>query len=157
MPKVRKSNRIKSKQTSVNKESTDLKTPFPGKPNIISKEKVEANSEPEICFACKQKHPPIRRYNVVECACITAEDCVRLAFYDISYTCAVCCLKGSPWIVENHRLPGIYSAGIECVQERKAEELEIKETVKQKGVRRQWKQKSGKRKRDGEYYCRRQY
>ena len=109
---------------------------------------MEAYSEPEIYFACKQKHSPIRRNNVVEwtqcdncdqwchaeCACITAEDCVRLAFYDISYTCAICCLKGSPWVVENYRLPGVNSAGIECVQERKAEELEIKEMVKQKGV-----------------------
>ena len=37
-----------------------------------------------------------------ECACITAEDCVRLTFYDISFTCAICCLKGSPWVLKNH-------------------------------------------------------
>ena len=37
-----------------------------------------------------------------ECTCITADDCVRLPFYDISVTCAICCLKGSPWVLKNH-------------------------------------------------------
>ena len=36
--------------------------------------------------------------------------------------------------MENHRLPSVTSAGIECDRESKAEELEIKETVKHKGV-----------------------
>ena len=35
---------------------------------------------------------------------MTAKDIIKLTFYDISFTCALCVLKGSPWIVENHNL-----------------------------------------------------
>jgi len=34
--------------------------------------------------------------------CVTAEECVKFDKYDISYTCALCELNGSPWITDNH-------------------------------------------------------
>ena len=39
-----------------------------------------------------------------ECARMTAEDIIKLTCYEFLFTCALCVLKGSPWIVENHNL-----------------------------------------------------
>ena len=83
-----------------------------------SKKNNKKTKASELCVACKQENPPIRRYSAVEwaqcghcdkwwhaeCACITAEDCVRFSFYDISYTCALCVLKASPWVAINHNI-----------------------------------------------------
>ena len=66
-----------------------------------------------------------------ECACITAEDCVRLAFYDISFTCALCCLKGSPWVLENHSTPEVNSTAFDGGQKNKTESVESVKKVTQ--------------------------
>ena len=35
------------------------------------------------------------------------EDIFKLDLYDITYTCVLCVLKGSPWITENCTLPNL--------------------------------------------------
>ena len=114
MPSVRRSNRIQTKKTSA-KNNPSANFIISPKKEVSENKKSKAS---ELCVACKQENPPIRRYNVVEwaqcdhcdkwwhaeCACITAEDCVRFSFYDISYTCALCVLKASPWVAVNHNI-----------------------------------------------------
>ena len=143
MPHIRRSSRIQSNKTSVKKERSIPNNPSPANPK--TKVKINTKLKPGICFACEQKHPPIRRYNVVEwaqcdncdqwwhaeCACITAEDCVRLAFYDISFTCALCCLKGSPWVLENHSIPVVNSTVFDSGQKNKTELVERVKKVTQ--------------------------
>ena len=124
MPKIRRSTRIhsqnitKSNQTEISnktghKNETEVKT-F----TCNNSETASDSEESQECFACKQKYPPIRRYPEnnwiqcdncdewwhVECACVTKEDNDKFIRYKIGYTCALCVLKGSPWIYSNHNL-----------------------------------------------------
>ena len=147
MPKVRRSNRVKSKKEPNDNKSSPC--PSPAKLNVKSKLKEEqkTESDPGLCFACKQKHPPVRRFKVVEwaqcdncdqwwhaeCACITAEDCVKFAFYDISFTCALCCLKGSPWIAKNHKITDINP--VDTDSKESCEESDRKKVQKKKAVK----------------------
>ena len=110
MPQIRRSSRI---QTLKNSSHVRNSSPPKG-----SSDNITDKSSKDNCVACKQKHPPIRRYSTVEwtqcdhcdswwhaeCACLTAEDCSKLSLHNISYTCALCVLKGSPWVVDNHKL-----------------------------------------------------
>ena len=68
MPHIRRSSRIQYNKTSIKKEISTPKTTSPANPKRKSKEKIETKSDPDICFAGQQKHPPIRRYTVVEWA-----------------------------------------------------------------------------------------
>ena len=85
----------------------------------VNKNIESDNEENQNCFACKQKHPPIKRYPKnhwiqcdncdewwhIECACITKEDNEKLTRHKINYSCAICVLKGSSWIQAHHNLP----------------------------------------------------
>ena len=132
---IRRSNRIQTKNSQVQSENPK-KEPLVNSPAV--KVEIESESDQEEtqkCFGCKQKHPPIRRYPQtywiecdncdqwwhIECACITKEDNDKLTRCKISYSCALCVLKGSPWIVSNHDLSLIAQSNNEnaeaCKQE----------------------------------------
>ena len=116
MPEIKRSKRIKNKKSKDPSEKTTVTlnnqhTPSPRR----------SNKNSQTCIACHQTHAPIRRYKVnewiqcdqcdswwhAECACMPVEDILHLTLYDIEYTCALCILKGSPWILENHKLTNI--------------------------------------------------
>ena len=100
----------------------------------------------ELCVACIQENPPIRRYNVVEwaqcdhcdkwwhaeCACITAEDCVRFSFYDISY--ALCVFKASPWVAINHNI-SLNDSGTDLPKTIQREEVKGVKSLKGKVIK----------------------
>ena len=68
-----------------------------------------------------------------ECACIAAEDCVKFAFYDISFTCALCCLRRSPWIAKHHNITldnSHDSVDTECTKESNKRKV-LKKAIKQ--------------------------
>ena len=119
MPTIRRSNRIQIRKTNQKTKQENI-TPEKHTPPVKSKsvkpKTVVKSESPKVCSGCKNTHPPIRRYNIVqwvqcencdswwhaECVCLTAEDIIKLDFYDIHYTCILCILKGSPWIAENN-------------------------------------------------------
>ena len=120
MPIVRRSNRIQTKKSNQEskqpfKKSQDNVTPV--KPNVVKSKTFVKSESPKVCSGCKNTHPPIRRYNIVqwvqcencdtwwhaECVCVTPEDILKLDLYEIPYTCVLCVLQGSPWIAENHK------------------------------------------------------
>ena len=96
MPKVRRSTRIHGKKSSqiqveFQNNISNAKSPHIKTENETESE-TESDQELQECIACKQKHPPIRRYPQdhwiqcdncdewwhVECACVTREDKDRL-------------------------------------------------------------------------------
>ena len=117
MPIIRRSNRIQAKNTSQKIKQEDRKAHEIVTKPIKSKTVVKSES-PKLCSGCNDTHPPIRRYNVVqwvqcencdswwhaECVCINPEDILKLDLYEIPYTCVLCVLQGSPWIVENNKI-----------------------------------------------------
>ena len=121
MPVIRRSSRIQTKTFSKTKESkSPEKITQKNEPEVaVSKDTESDSEEDQNCIACKQKHPPIKRYPKnhwiqcdncdqwwhIECACITKEDNEKLTRHNINYCCAICVLKGSSWIQENHNLP----------------------------------------------------
>ena len=120
MPSVRRSNRIQGrKNNQINKCSRKSETPISTKE--VKPQTVVKSKFPKLCSGCKSTHPPIKRYNIVEwvqcdncdswwhaeCACINVEDIIKLDLYDITYTCVLCVLRGSPWITENCTLPNL--------------------------------------------------
>ena len=132
---IRRSNRIQTKNSNV-KSDNPKNEPIVNSP--AAKVKIESESDQEEtqkCFACKQKHPPIRRYPQaywiecdncdqwwhIECACITKEDNDKLTRCKISYSCALCVLKGSPWIKSNHDLSLIAQSNNESAEACKQE------------------------------------
>ena len=153
MPSIRRSTRIqkkKSSQTLVEAQNDAKKSKCKvNSPLLNIKTETESDQEEtQECIACKQKHPPIRRYPQnhwiqcdncdewwhVECACVTREDKDRLTRYNISYSCALCILKGSPWIQSNHDLsaksPNV-NVNSSCKQENDDKEIR-KNSVKVK-------------------------
>lgn len=119
MPEVKRSKRLQNKKTKTSIEEFDHS-------KSVTFENTKQQSTNNVkeslnCFACRQKFAPIRRYKIsewiqcdqcdswwhAECACMPIEDIVQLTFHDIEYTCAVCVLKGTPWILKNHNLSGI--------------------------------------------------
>ena len=124
MPKIRRSNRIRTKKAvKLSKQSespakSTQKNDFNLKESAarLRSESESDQEELQNCFACKQTHPPIRRYPKthwiqcdncdewwhLECACVSLEDSAKYGHYKISFSCALCVLKGSPWIQSNH-------------------------------------------------------
>lgn len=118
MPReVRRSTRLRGKKNRakpVTNLSNDTLSDQEGKVESSS-----SNSEGKTytCIGCCQKFAPIRRYTITEwiqcdqcdgwwhaeCACISVENIKKLNDYEIDYTCAVCILKGSPWIKIDQR------------------------------------------------------
>ena len=115
MPEIKRSKRIQNKRknkTSTISNQTDQSAPE-SCPSPLKKTTTE---ESQSCFGCSQKFAPIRRYKETEwiqcdqcdnwwhaeCACIAVEDIDKLIKNHIDYTCALCVLKGSPWILNNH-------------------------------------------------------
>ena len=116
MPEIKRSKRIQSKKK---RESSEIphKTDQ-SQPESCPSPTKKVTEEPQTCFACSQVFAPIRRYKETEwiqcdqcdnwwhaeCACIAVEDIDKLIKNHIDYTCALCVLKGSPWILKNHIL-----------------------------------------------------
>ena len=112
MPEIKQSKRIKNKKSNDPSEKTSATLN-----NQHTPTQRKSNKDSQTCIACHQTHAPIRRYKVnewiqydqcdswwhTECACMPVEDILHLTLYDIEYTCALCILKGSPWILENHK------------------------------------------------------
>ena len=129
MPKIRRSKRIQTKKVSKPKQPESLTKnvqnyEFEVKASAACKSETESESYQEktqACFACTQKHPHIRRYPKthwiqcdncdewwhLECACVSLEDSVKYGHYKISYSCALCVLRGSPWVKSNHLISDI--------------------------------------------------
>ena len=129
MPKIRRSKRIQTKKVS-KPEQPESPTKnvqnfeFDVKASAACKSETESESYQEktqACFACTQKHPPIRRYPKthwiqcdncdewwhLECACVSLEDSAKYGHYKISYSCALCVLRSSPWVKSNHLISDI--------------------------------------------------
>ena len=134
MPRIRRSNRIQSKNS---KQKSDNSKNEPSINSTVVEVETESETEQETqkCIACKQRHPPIRRYTQtnwiqcdncdhwwhIECACVTKEDNDRLTRYKINYSCAICVLKGSPWITSNQDLPQLVESNVKKVEDCNAE------------------------------------
>ena len=113
---IRRSNRIQKRHSKSHSESLENESPLCSQAVKVDIESESDQEESQKCFACKQKHPPIRRYPKthwiqcdncdnwwhIECACVTKDDNDKLTRHNISYSCAICVLKGSPWIKSNH-------------------------------------------------------
>ena len=123
MPDIRRSKRNKKKINSCPPESTPKQTPNHKKTQNPCKQSVEKNTETiesseQNCQACKQKFTPIARYKKpkwiqcnhcenwwhAECACLSIETIQKFEAQNIDYTCALCVLKGSPWILEKNEI-----------------------------------------------------
>ena len=63
MPRIRRSNRIQSKNS---KQKSDNSKNEPSINSTVVEVETESETEQETqkCFACKQRHPPIRRYTL---------------------------------------------------------------------------------------------
>ena len=124
MPQIKRSKRIQNKRKRRSIENKSKQSPPEVSPsNSCSKVNgsttINTNEESQqTCFACSQIFAPIRRYKKTEwiqcdqcdnwwhaeCACISVEDIDKLKRHCIGYTCALCVLKGSAWILKNHTL-----------------------------------------------------
>ena len=123
MPKIRRSKKIQTKKAAkLSKQSESpvsvQKNEFDLKESAVRARSESKSDQEEFqnCIACKQTHPPIRRYPnthwircdncdecwPLECACLSLEDSAKYGHYKISFSCALCVLKGSPWIQSNH-------------------------------------------------------
>ena len=121
MPQIKRSKRIQNKRKRKSIENKTNRSPPETSPSnsntCINDLNVKEESQ-QTCFACSQIFAPIRRYRKTEwiqcdqcdnwwhaeCACITVEDIDKLKRHCIGYTCALCVLKGSAWILKNHTL-----------------------------------------------------
>ena len=119
MPSVRRSTRIKNQNTAQYRQQSRSEEPLvqPNTPcspcrNSDSSSESIGSISSKYCIACKQKYAPIRRFERTEwiqcdqcdnwwhgeCACVSKETIGKLQKFEIDFTCALCVLKGSPWI-----------------------------------------------------------
>ena len=139
-PSLRRSKRNKKKTDPIQLEPTPKKVPSQKETNSTCKQssknysKTSDNAEEQACTACKQKFTPIARFRKpkwiqcnncetwwhAECACLSVETIQKFEAHNIDYTCALCTLKGSPWILEKNP--------VKCISENKKEESDSNST-----------------------------
>ena len=119
MPEIKRSKRIQNKKK--NKTSKISNQTDQSGPESCPSPQKKSTEESQPCFGCSQLFAPIRRYKETEwiqcdqcdnwwhaeCACIAVEDIEKLIKNHIDYTCALCVLKGSPWILKNYSDPSV--------------------------------------------------
>ena len=140
MPEIRRSNRIQAKNTDQKTKQTcrNSQNVPPVKPKVVKSKTFIKSETSKVCAGCRNIHPPIRRYNVVqwvqcdncdswwhsECVCVTPENILKLDLYEIPYTCVLCVLQGSPWKAENHKIkvsvPEVLNQGSESLKKQES-------------------------------------